>query len=146
MNKFLISNAFKTLDEATRELREGVSERPADAVDLDELQDAYIGKRCTLKSGESGTIVSLQTYCDTFEKSFWGVALDNGATAKVLGRDISMSLEEKLPGDLGDAYKIASDQRIFKNTVPAYTLLPDPRFHRGEIPYDFDKADYKKIS
>lgn len=142
MDKLLISRAFKTLDEVTTELKESVN---PNALDLDELSDKYVGMRCTV-DGKDGEIKSLAAYRDTFEKSLWQVILDDGTTTTVLGREISLSLTEKLPGDLGAAYKIAYNQHIFKSTVPVYTLLPNTLYHRNEIPYDFDKADYKKIS
>ena len=127
-------------------------------LDVDELSDKYVGLTCNIKSEESdynneiGTIKSLVDYEGDFSNSVWEVILNIGVSLNVLGSDLEINLQEKLPHDLANAYSYAPAmlrQSVDKNTNrdlhTAGEFFPKYMLRRG-VTIDFENSNYKEIS
>ena len=127
-------------------------------LDVDELSDKYVGLTCNINSEESdynneiGTIKSLVDYEGDFSNSVWEVILNIGISLNVLGSDLEINLQEKLPHDLARAYKYAPS--IFRKSVDKDTnrilhtsreFFPKDMLRRG-VTIDFENSNYKEIS
>lgn len=163
MDKFFIQNAFKTLDEVEEEmnqqksLKEDLKEPVVEAVDLDELQDKYVGVGCIIKDPETqyvddcGSIQGLVDFNGDFEKSVWKVVLDTGISLNVSGDQLSVDLEEKLPRDLAKAYKNTGGKdyngnpRMLKRAYQPGNYYPNDMARRA-VTIDFENSNYKEIS
>ena len=127
-------------------------------LDVDELSDKYVGLTCNINSEESdynneiGTIKSLVDYEGDFSNSVWEVILNIGVSLNVLGSDLEINLQEKLPQDLANAYSYAP--AIFRKSVDKNTnrdlhtsreFFPKNMLRRG-VTIDFENSNYKEIS
>ena len=127
-------------------------------LDVDELSDKYVGLTCNINSEESdynneiGTIKSLVDYEGDFSNSVWEVILNIGVSLNVLGSDLEINLQEKLPHDLANAYSYAPAffrQSVDKNTNrdlhTSSEFFPKNMLRRG-VTIDFENSNYKEIS
>ena len=127
-------------------------------LDLDELADKYVGLTCNINNEESdynneiGTIKSLVDYEGDFSNSVWEIVLNTGVSLNVLGDDLEVNLQEKLPKDLATAYSNAP--AIFRKSVNKDTdrelhypseFFPKSMQRRG-VTIDFENSNYKEIS
>ena len=169
MDKFFIQNAFKTLDEIESELnqkeilQEELKEDLTSDLDMDELEDKYLGLGCSINDPESeyvddhGSIQSLVDFEGDFENSIWKVTLDTGISLNVSGKSLTVDLEEKLPKDLAKAYKNsagsiratkAKDETgettgELKHTASEFFPRQMPR---RKVTIDFENSNYTEIS
>lgn len=128
-------------------------------LDLDELADKYVGLTCNINNEESdynneiGTIKSLVDYEGDFSNSVWEIVLNTGVSLNVLGDDLEVNLQEKLPKDLATAYSNAPT--IFRKSVDKTNsnrelhypseFFPKSMQRRG-VTIDFENSNYKEIS
>ena len=180
MDKFFIQNAFKTLDEIEAEmktnkktLKEAIDQSRPEALDIDELQDKYLGKKATVKDskstyyGEEVDIVKLTDFNSTFAASVWEVCCADGIKFNIEGKDLSFSLEEKLPRDLAYAYSnmvimthgsgsyrykspstyhLTRGKGMTQNDADRDKRLYFPKAMNRKVTKDFENATYKDIS
>lgn len=180
MDKFFIQNAFKTLDEIEAEmktnkktLKEAIDQSRPEALDIDELQDKYLGKKATVKDskstyyGEEVDIVKLTDFNSTFAASVWEVCCADGIKFNIEGKDLSFSLEEKLPRDLAYAYSnmvtmpegkgssrynssspyhLTRGKGMTQNDADYNKRLYFPKAMNRKVTKDFENATYKDIS
>lgn len=127
-------------------------------LDLDELADKYVGLTCNINNEESdynneiGTIKSLVDYEGDFSNSVWEIVLNTGVSLNVLGNDLEVNLQEKLPKDLAKAYSNAPT--IFRKSVDKTSdrelhypseFFPTSMPRKG-VTIDFENSNYKEIS
>lgn len=160
MDKEFLLNAFKSLDEIIDENKKfKKSLRENHSLDFDEFEQKYLHQRGVVNSGDHidslGEITQIKDFGKDFNDSVFEFTLDTGIKLTLEGKDISLELQEKIPGDLYRAYKkfrrkayTTSDIFPSRYDMSEFHTPGELQVSRLSLPgrRDFENASYTEIS